>query len=149
MSAHTYHDLIEEAREKFNAGDMEGYVKTVYAENALIHYLPPGLPQGWEGAKLFYTSFAAAFPDVQLTFDDIITEGDRVAIRYHAVMTHLGEFQGIPPTGKRVTLAGITILRFAGGKVVERWSESDFLGMLQQLGVIPAPGQGVPSTRKP
>jgi predicted ester cyclase len=141
MSVRNYRASVEDARKKFNAGDVQGYVESLYAPDAFIHYLPPGLPQGWQGAKLFYASFTAAFPDAQLTFDDIITEGDWVAIRYHVEMTHRGEFQGIPPTGKRVTITGITILRFADGQVVERWSESDFLGLLQQLGVIPAPGE--------
>ncbi len=137
MSARADPDLIEAARQQFNAGDVQGYVETLYAPHALIHYWPPALPPGWEGAKLFYARFAAAFPDVALTFDDVIQEGDRVAIRYQVAMTQRGEFQGIPPTGKRVTMTGITILRFAEGKVVERWGESDFLGLLQQLGVIP------------
>jgi predicted ester cyclase len=141
MSVRSDRDTIEDARKKFNAGDVQGYIETLYAPDAVIHYLPPGLPQGWQGAKIFYTGFTAAFPDVQLIFDDMITEGDRVAIRYHVDMTHQGEFQGLPPTGKRVTMSGITILRFTDGAVVERWGESDFLGLLQQLGVIPPAGE--------
>lgn len=139
MAANNYLEIIERARQHFNAGNAQGYIETLYAPNATFHYFPPGLPQGYEGARIFYGGFMAAFPDVQFTIDAILMEGDRVAVRYHLDMTHRGEFQGIPPTGKRVRLNGISILRFADDKVVERWNEGDFLGLLQQLGAIPTP----------
>ncbi|HBY97986.1 MAG: ester cyclase [Ardenticatenaceae bacterium] len=139
MSKSEYLSIVESARQKFNAGDMEGYLTTLYDSNAALHYLPPGLPPGLAGARLFYAGFAAAFPDAQLSFDDVISEGDKVAVRYYVAMTHQGEFQGIPPTGKHLTLPGITILRFGDGKVVERWNEADFMGLLQQMGAIPQP----------
>ena len=104
----------------------------------MLHFLPPGLPPGLEGGRLFYGGFLAGFPDAHLSADDIIVENNKVAVRFTLQGTHQGEFMGIPPTNKRITLSGITILRFEGDKVVERWSEADNLGMMQQLGVIPA-----------
>lgn len=139
MSAQKYRDLLEDVRQKFNAGDVNGYIEDFYAPDAHFHFLPPGLPQGQEGARLFYAGFIAAFPDAQFTPDDTIIQDDRLVTRYHLEMTHLGEFQGIPPTGRRVRLDGISFMRFADGKVAERWNEADFLGLMRQLGAIPDP----------
>ncbi len=71
----------------------------------------------------------------------MIAEGEKVVSRLTVHGVHQGDFQGIPPTGKAVMQTGIDILRLAGGKVIERWGEFDNLGLMQQLGVIPAPGQ--------
>jgi steroid delta-isomerase-like uncharacterized protein len=82
-----------------------------------------------------------AFPDIQYTLNDLLAEGDRVVARFTARGTQTGAFQGIPATGKAVTMSAIAIYRVAGGKVVEQWLEYDMLGVLQQLGVVPAPEQ--------
>ena len=74
--------------------------------------------------------------------EDVIAEGDKVAVRFTFRGTHQGELMGIPPTGKQVTISGMDINRIAGGKIAERWAVFDMLGMLQQLGVMPAPEQG-------
>jgi steroid delta-isomerase-like uncharacterized protein len=84
-------------------------------------------------------AFREAFPDLQVTIEDLIAEGDRVVSRSTYRGTHLGMFQGIPPTGRTFTIGGIDISRVVDGKVVEDWMVLDMLGMLQQLGVIPAP----------
>ena len=81
--------------------------------------------------------FFSAFPDLHSTIDQLIAEGDIVAGRMTTTGTHRGEFMGIPPTGKRVTFSEIHIVRIADGKAVEHWGNSDDLGMMQQLGVIP------------
>jgi predicted ester cyclase len=83
----------------------------------------------------------AAFPDEQTTFEEQCAEGERVVSRMRSTATHTGEFQGIAPTGKRITVVGIWIDRIVEGRIVERWGVVDMLGVLQQLGVIPAPGQ--------
>ncbi len=75
----------------------------------------------------------------RLTADDWVSEGDKVAVRFRVDATHQAEFMGTPATGKRVSLTGVTILALAGGQCVERWSESDFLGLLQQIGAMPTP----------
>ena len=81
--------------------------------------------------------FRAAFPDVHYTVEDQIAEGDKVVVRYRFRGTHLGAFQGMPPTGKQVTYTGILIYRIVDGKIAEQWTEFDLLGFLRQLGVLP------------
>ena len=85
--------------------------------------------------------YLTAFPDLHFTVEDLIAEGDKVVARLTVRGTQQGAFMGIPPTGKHVTVTGIDINRLAGGKSVEHWLNMDTLGLLQQLGVIPAPGQ--------
>lgn len=85
--------------------------------------------------------FLLAFPDWHGTVDDIIAEGDMVVNRWTGHGTHQVDLMGIPATGKAVTLTGITIFRIAGDKVVEEWTQTDQMGLMQQLGVIPGMGQ--------
>jgi steroid delta-isomerase-like uncharacterized protein len=106
------------------------------------HNAPPGLPPGLEGFKQFVVMYREAFPDIKVTVDDVIAEGDKVVIRWTAQGTNTGPLVGMPTTGKSATITGITIERKVDGKTVEGWNNFDQLGMLQQLGVIPAPGQG-------
>lgn len=90
---------------------------------------------------MFTGMFMSAFPDTKMTVEQQIAEGDKVVTRWKAQGTHKGELMGIPPTGKQVTVTGISIERIVGGMIVESWEEFDQMGMMQQLGVIPAPGQ--------
>lgn len=94
-----------------------------------------------DGIKQVLSMLRAAFPDWHETIEDVIAEGDRVLFRVTGRGTHRGEFMGIPPTGNQVTMGGIDIVRVEGGKIVEHWANFDQLGMLQQLGVIPASSQ--------
>ena len=87
-----------------------------------------------------HRAFISAFPESEATIDDLIAESDKVVTRYTIRTTHQGDFQGIPPTGKKVTLTGIVISRFEGGQEIEAWEEMDMLGFMQQLGVIPEAG---------
>jgi steroid delta-isomerase-like uncharacterized protein len=82
-----------------------------------------------------------AFPEIQMTVEDLIAEGDKVVTRWTARGTHQGELMGIPPSGNPVEVTGITIDRIEGGKVVETWANYDALGMMQQVGAVPEPGQ--------
>ena len=102
--------------------------------------LGPGLPPNREGAKQFFASAMKAFPDMRVTIDDEIATGDKVVMRSTWSGTHQGEFQGIGATGKRVTFQVIDICRFENGKIVEHWGLTDAMGLMQQLGAIPAPG---------
>jgi predicted ester cyclase len=79
-----------------------------------------------------------AFPDARVTVEDQIAEGDKVVDRWTATGTPTGDLMSVPPTGRRIEVSGITISRFAGGKIVEDWYQGDDLGMMQQLGVIPS-----------
>jgi steroid delta-isomerase-like uncharacterized protein len=94
--------------------------------------------RGYEQAKQFTSTFFAAFPDLNISVDDVIAEGDQVVSRYTIRGTHQGETEDFgPPTGKQVALEGITIHRFEDGKIVEEWERYDLLSMLQQLGLAP------------
>lgn len=96
--------------------------------------------QGLEAYKQFVSVYLTAFPDLHFTIEEQIAEGDKTVTRWTARGTHRGELMGIPPTGKQVTGTGITIIRWANGKAEEAWLNSDGLGLLQQLGVVPAMG---------
>jgi len=109
--------------------------------NQVDHAAPPGTPGGLAGAKQTIGMYLTAFPDLHFTVEDMIAEGDKLVARLTVRGTQQGAFMGIPPTGKHVTVSAIDISRMAGGKSVEHWIEMDTLGMMQQLGVIPAPGQ--------
>jgi steroid delta-isomerase-like uncharacterized protein len=100
-----------------------------------------GVPPGRDGVTHFFRMIDTAFPDARMTIEDIFAEGDRVVWRFSIHATHTGPFQGIPPTGTSVTITGMNIVRMADGLIVENWGQQDNLGLLQQLGVIPAPGQ--------
>ncbi len=105
------------------------------------HAAPPGFPTGREGAKQFAAMMRSAFPDLHLTIEDMIAEGDKVVMRSTWSGTHEGEFMGIPATGRQVTVSAIDITRVADGRLVEHWEQFDALGLMQQLGVVPPPEQ--------
>lgn len=96
-----------------------------------------GQRPGADGYKEMVGAFRAAFPDLRVTNEDVVAEGDKVVARWTARGTHRGTLMNIPPTGRQVTLKGVDILRVERGEIVERWGEFDALGMLQQLGVVP------------
>lgn len=104
------------------------------------HNMPAPKP-GPEGFKQVMGMFFAAFPDIQIQLDDVIAAGDRVATRGRMRGTHRGDFMGIPATGKRVDVGYIDIWRIENGKAIENWVQLDLLGMMQQLGAVPAAGQ--------
>jgi steroid delta-isomerase-like uncharacterized protein len=112
----------------------------VVAPDAVWHGFP-GMPATVDAWKQAHAMFFGAFPDMRITIDDELAEGDKVVTRWTARGTHTGELMGIPPTGKRVTFSAIAVDRIAGGEILEHWIEIDRLGLMQQLGAIPAPGQ--------
>ncbi len=122
-----------------NQGKLTALDELITAD-AVDHSLPPGMPPGREGVKLFLGMLRAAFPNIHETVEDIIAEGDTVVTRTTWRGTHQGAFLGIAPTGKQVSVTGIAISRVASGKFVEHWQSSDNLGLLQQLGVVPTMG---------
>jgi steroid delta-isomerase-like uncharacterized protein len=127
--------IIEEV---WNRGKL-AVVDELVAPNCVFHD-PHTTFRGPEGIKRYVMMYRMAFPDVHFTIDDLIAEGERVVIRWTVTGTHTGELQGIAPTGKSVTVTGMVISRFARGKVEEDWINFDALGLMQQLGVVPAPG---------
>lgn len=131
-------------RRWYEAGGNEGTLDRLdelYAPTWAGHFPQDSELTGAASHKHLLQLFQAAFPDMRYTVEDLVAEGDRVASRYTACGTHRGELRGIPPTGKEVTTIGMNIHRVAGGKIAEQWAQYDMLGLLQQLGGIPAPGQ--------
>ena len=124
--------------EIFNRGNMS-MVDELFAADFVEHEeLPPGIPRDREGVIQLTSMLRSAFPDFKATIDDMIAEGDKVVIRQTWSGTQQGEFMGIPPTGKSVSIGVIDIIRMADGKVMEHWGQMDSMGMMQQLGAIPA-----------
>jgi len=114
----------------------------LYATDIVFHGATGEDIHGLKDYKQFFSNLFDAFPDLHFTFDDMVVEGDKVACRWTFTGTHKGEFRGIPPTNKKVTIWAITISRIVGGKAVEEWERFDTLGWMQQLGLVPTPGQG-------
>jgi steroid delta-isomerase-like uncharacterized protein len=104
-----------------------------------IAHIPviPGNPFPFYVYKQVCLLHLAAFPDLRITVDNIIAEGDKVAVRWTATGTHLGELMGIPASGRQIKFTGITIHRFADGKIVENWWVYDAMGMMQQITAPP------------
>ena len=98
--------------------------------------------RGPEGLKQLFRSNSIAFPDLQITIEDLIAEWDRVALRDTLSGTHQGELFGIPATGKHAVWSGVWIYRLAGGKIAEIWGQADAMSLMQQLGVTPPAALG-------
>jgi steroid delta-isomerase-like uncharacterized protein len=101
----------------------------------------PDFGRGPGSEKKRASLYRTAFPDLRLTIEDMIAEGDEVTARWSCRGTHKGDLSGIPPTGKQVSISGVSIARLANGKVVENWVNWDALGLMQQLGVVPEIGK--------
>ena len=131
--------LVEEL---FGQGNL-AIVDEIVDANYVGH--DPDNPQemhGPEDVKQFASMYLNAFSDIQISVEDQIAEGDNVVTRWRGTGTHQGELMGIRPTGNRAELIGITISSIANGKIVEEWTTSGTLSMMQQLGVVSPPGQG-------
>ncbi len=126
--------------EVINQGNIEA-IDELIDPGVVDHSAPEGFPTGREGAKQFAAMMRSAFPDLHLTIEDMIAEGDKVVMRSTWSGTHQGEFMGIPATGRRVTVSAIDISRVADGRMVEHWEQFDALGLMQQLGAVPPPEQ--------
>ena len=122
-----------------NQGDLaaaEEYYAAGYVEHDV---LPPAIPPGPEGIRQLFGMLRAAFPDLHYSVDDVVAEGDKVVQRVTGSGTMRGPLFGMPDTGRSASWSEIHVSRFAGGKVVEHWSVTDQLGMLQQLGLSADP----------
>jgi steroid delta-isomerase-like uncharacterized protein len=109
------------------------------ADDYAMHFPGIDAPVDREGHEQLVLMFRTGFPDWVETVEDVIAEGDRVVVRVVGRGTHEGEFQGIPPTGRRVIATGVGIARIANGQIAETWAAYDALGLLRQLGALPAP----------
>ena len=141
MSAEENKTVIRRWIEAFNERDLEAEADLL-AEGFVAHVPAPPGPldlEGLEAWRRFTAPFVEAFPDLRLTVQDIMAEGDMVAARVAFRGTHRGEFQGIPPTDKEVNFTAMEINRVVDGKVGEHWVEIDLLRLMGQLGAIPEP----------
>ncbi len=129
--AHSWNQIFE--------GDF-GVAEEIVAEDCVFHDGPPGLLPGPDGVKEWAIMIRNGFPDIRVTEEQFIAEGDRVAGRFVAQATHGGEFMGVPATGNPVTFSGINIMRVAEGKIAEHWVNYDALGIMQQIGAGTAGG---------
>ncbi len=140
MSTESNKIVVRRFLEAFNAGNLAG-VAAVCAPNVVVHNSGAPDPLNLEGFRQLAGVFLAAFPGGKHTIEDLIAEGDKVVSRVTYRGTHTGDLMGIPPTYKSVTVSAMIIDQLADGKIVESWRLFDQMAMMQQLGVIPAPGQ--------
>ncbi|MFN8458027.1 MAG: ester cyclase [Anaerolineae bacterium] len=124
----------------WNQGNL-ALVDELFAADYMIHDPQvPDFPGGQAAFKQFVTNLRTPFPDIHVTVEDMLAEGDQVAWRWTITGTHKADLNGIPPTGKPVRITGIVLSRFVKGKWTEDYVNWDMLGMLQQIGAIPVPG---------
>jgi predicted ester cyclase len=123
-----------------NTGNLDA-ADQYFAQDFVDHTTPAGLPNGLAGFKAYITRLRSAFPDLHLTVEEVVAEGETVVVRATARGTMKGDFLEMKATGKTATWTEIHIGRLADGKVVEHWATIDQLGMLQQLGLAATPEQ--------
>jgi predicted ester cyclase len=133
----TPQEALQSATERWNAGDLDGYLR-LYDEDIRLHGYSPE-PMGKGEVRGFYVGAMAALTPNRLEFHETLLDGDSCAIRFTMSGRHEGEWLGVPATGTEVAVPGITILHFRGEQVIERWSQADLLGFLIQVGAVPAP----------
>ncbi|MER5648763.1 ester cyclase [Streptosporangium sp. NPDC002524] len=124
-----------------NSGDAEVIFKTideVVEPDVLFHAPVPMDTTGARALKHVWEVLLRAFPDIHVTVEDAVAEGDRVVFRNTVTGTHQGEYRGLPPTGKSVTYQEIFIVRFTGGRIAEIWGVVDVFSQMRQIGAIPA-----------
>jgi steroid delta-isomerase-like uncharacterized protein len=120
-------------QEVFNEGRLD-MLDEVLSRSYIYHDAPPGTPPGSEGIKQIISMCRAAFPDLEITIEDQVAEGDKVCSRTTMRGTHRGDIFGIPATGKAVTMTGLTMVRMADSRLVESWVKNDVMGLMSQLG---------------
>ena len=108
------------------------------ADDVVVHNVD-AVARGREAWKRTFLPFFEGFPDLELSIEFMVAEGDMVALRWTATGTHDGEFRGIPATGRRINVTGIAVYRVSGGRIVEIWSQPDLLGLLRQIGAVAEP----------
>jgi steroid delta-isomerase-like uncharacterized protein len=109
-------------------------VDRFFAAGFVSHNNPPGFPPGVAGVKQFFAMFRDAFPDAAVAIDELVADGDRVAVATTLTGTHEGELMGMAATGRRVSVTGIDIVRIEGGKIAEHRGLTDIVGLMRQLG---------------
>ena len=145
MATEEHRALVQRYVDAANTRD-ERIIDDLFAEDYVMHLVRGDVP-GRDGVKRTLATFGAGFPDWRVRVDEVLSAGDRVIYRWTIEGTHQGSFHSqalgrtLSPTGRAVTLRGIHIQRVADGRFAEAWTIQDTLGLLQQLGAIPTPGQ--------
>jgi steroid delta-isomerase-like uncharacterized protein len=141
MSTDTNKALVRRWWEALNKGNALAIIEEIYASDYVLHDPSQPAPvQGLEGVRGFVSAVLTGFPDTNCTIEELVAEDDKVTQRITARGTHKGEFQGIPPTDKPISISLMVISRIANNKIAEEWQLVDSLSMLQQLGVMPSQG---------
>ncbi|MBW3589978.1 MAG: ester cyclase [Actinobacteria bacterium] len=130
-------EVFDRAIDAFNRRDLDAYFN-LYSPSAIFHGYGPE-PWDRDRTRGLYSVMLAAFPDVRVTLDDFVQQGDRLAIRYTLRGTHRGAFMGVQPTGRPITMGAQAFFRVADGQVVERWQCRDVFGLLTQIGAVSLP----------
>jgi steroid delta-isomerase-like uncharacterized protein len=132
-----YAGTMRGAYERINAGDLDGFA-ALLSEDFVEHEGGPGLPPTREGTLAFFKMMQGAFPDMQMSVDDLIAGTSKTVARVTFTGTHQGDFMGVPPSGKRVDVQIIDIMRFDNaGLVCEHWGVADMMSLMQQIGAVP------------
>jgi steroid delta-isomerase-like uncharacterized protein len=131
--------LVERFFAALNSGNLAALDEVIGPE--YVQHSVFGVPDGLDALKGLIGAMAGAFPDMRATVEAMVADGDRVVARWRMTATHQGPFQGLPATGKAVDISGMDMWRVQNGRLVEHWDALDQIGMMQQLGVMPAPGQ--------
>ncbi len=121
----------------WSQGDMAA-VEELFSQDFIDHNPLPGQRPGREGYKQMLSEFLTAFPDLNVSNEEIVADGDKGVLRWTATGTHQQPLMGIPATGRQVKLSGMDLLLIRGGQITERWGETNSLEMMQQLGLIPS-----------
>lgn len=138
MSVQENKEILREAAKAFNDPSRRSGWLEIHDSSVVAHGLGPR-PLDAEGVKQFYAGLWRAFPGLTITIEDMVGEGDRISWRLRVRGKQEAEFRGVPPTGTEVTFGAQYMFRFCNGRIVERWTNFDRLGVLVQLGAIPAP----------
>jgi len=135
MSMQQNKSLLKRFISEVNKGNFN-VIDELFAEDYVNRYPAPGATPNKEGFKQVLVGTRKTFPDFHWSLEDIIAEGDKVAYRLTMQGTDTGGFMGMPPTGKKVSIAGVSILRFANCKAVEHWYIGDNMTLFHQLGLV-------------
>jgi predicted ester cyclase len=133
----TPQEALSDALQRWNAGDLDGYL-SLYDEGIRLHGYSPE-PMGKVQVRGFYEEIFRAFGTPKLEFHEVLWDGQACTIRFTMTGRHVDEFMGVPATATPIALPGITILHFRDGRCVERFSQTDMLSLLMQIGAVPAP----------
>ena len=125
--------------EVWNQGNVASF-EELDSPDLVVHDPPPGITGDFEGIKQAITIHQTGFPDLHFVIEDQVAAGDKVVSRWTITGSHQGDWVGIPATGNRISIQGMSLQRYQEGKVVEVWLAMDMLGGMQQLGVVPTPG---------